>query len=532
MPFDPNDPNTEVVTTIAVDGLSMGDPETEKNQLFLDMSRDNFNFLNPSVEQHTFQELNPIAKIQSESHPKSTKVTNNNNFDIPEMHNIIIVKGAMGFGFTIADSVYGQKVKKILDRQCCKNLNEGDILLSINKVNIKNFTHNDVVQVLKDCPKNQETILRVQRGLIRSSLNKFNGKGRTTKVESNSNSVMNGKGLLNGMFRSKTPTADIYSTQQKETLPIRPKTPLVDTRARIKTPILSTSDLNTDEIELDSKLTDHNDDKLTATKLLADNMDNLNINDQRSETYTTTDSITSKHSIGKNRFFSPLDIKNGNTNGDYYYGSSGSGNQSNLNNSSSVYSLPPPPPPIPPPNHLHTQTLLPSHYIQPIAPQTQSTSTIPYQHAPHDSCFCYDCQDYRLKQQQQQQQQQQQYSNNSSNIDYNYLQSQFNLPPQMSDNVGKRINDYLDRKRNADLYHNYNLNRSTEGLDDFYYTEVTLDRQALGFGFRIVGGTEEGSQVCVGHIVKDGAADKDPRISAGDEIVNINGVNVVSEFLY
>jgi hypothetical protein len=29
-----------------------------------------------------------------------------------------------------------------------------------------------------------------------------------------------------------------------------------------------------------------------------------------------------------------------------------------------------------------------------------------------------------------------------------------------------------------------------------------LERQALGFGFRIVGGTEEGSQVCVGYIVK------------------------------
>lgn len=55
-----------------------------------------------------------------------------------------------------------------------------------------------------------------------------------------------------------------------------------------------------------------------------------------------------------------------------------------------------------------------------------------------------------------------------------------------------------------------------------------MERQALGFGFRIVGGTEEGSQVCVGYIVKDGAADRDPRIQTGDEIININGVNVVS----
>lgn len=42
--------------------------------------------------------------------------------------------------------------------------------------------------------------------------------------------------------------------------------------------------------------------------------------------------------------------------------------------------------------------------------------------------------------------------------------------------------------------------------DNFGYmlSEVTLERQALGFGFRIVGGTEEGSQVTVGHIVANG----------------------------
>ena len=33
---------------------------------------------------------------------------------------IPITKGGMGFGFTIADSAHGQKVKKILDRPRCK----------------------------------------------------------------------------------------------------------------------------------------------------------------------------------------------------------------------------------------------------------------------------------------------------------------------------------------------------------------------------------------------------------------------------
>lgn len=55
-----------------------------------------------------------------------------------------------------------------------------------------------------------------------------------------------------------------------------------------------------------------------------------------------------------------------------------------------------------------------------------------------------------------------------------------------------------------------------------------MERQALGFGFRIVGGTEEGSQVTVGHIVSGGAADGDVRIASGDEILSIDGHNVVS----
>lgn len=65
--------------------------------------------------------------------------------------------------------------------------------------------------------------------------------------------------------------------------------------------------------------------------------------------------------------------------------------------------------------------------------------------------------------------------------------------------------------------------------DNYGYllSEVTLDRQPSGFGFRIVGGTEEGSQVTVGHIVPHGAADANPRIETGDEILSIDGHNVV-----
>ena len=75
-----------------------------------------------------------------------------------------IVRGEMGFGFTIADSAYGQKVKQILDKPRCKNLQEGDILMKINNTNVQELSHSSIVQVLKDCPQNVESRIVVQRG--------------------------------------------------------------------------------------------------------------------------------------------------------------------------------------------------------------------------------------------------------------------------------------------------------------------------------------------------------------------------------
>jgi C-terminal processing protease CtpA/Prc len=56
---------------------------------------------------------------------------------------------------------------------------------------------------------------------------------------------------------------------------------------------------------------------------------------------------------------------------------------------------------------------------------------------------------------------------------------------------------------------------------------VTLLRHETGFGFRIVGGTEEGSQVSIGHIVPGGAADLDGRLRTGDEILAVDLMSVV-----
>ncbi len=156
-----------------------------------------------------------------------------------------ITKGGMGFGFTIADSGFGQKVKKILDRPRCKSLREGDVLTRINDTDVRNMNHSEVVQVLKECPRGQEAAISIRRGLIPSSSNSNSPVKSKYKSKDGSGGLKPKSGFL---FRSKTPTAELYSTQEKEKVPNRPKTPLVDTRnfapggsGRAKTPTALTS---------------------------------------------------------------------------------------------------------------------------------------------------------------------------------------------------------------------------------------------------------------------------------------------------
>lgn len=52
--------------------------------------------------------------------PSSTDLLMSDN-DKPECLTMSIVKGAMGFGFTIADSAYGQKVCIILIKGVCRS---------------------------------------------------------------------------------------------------------------------------------------------------------------------------------------------------------------------------------------------------------------------------------------------------------------------------------------------------------------------------------------------------------------------------
>ncbi|KAI5731509.1 hypothetical protein M8J77_011202 [Diaphorina citri] len=357
LPFDPNDPNTEVVTTVAVNAPGQDLDNGSDRHLYMSAN----DFTDQSVK--SMPDLYTSEKMVKLERPSSTDLILESD---SEYLTIPIVKGAMGFGFTIADSSHGQKVKKILDRQRCKNLAEGDILLEINNLNVRNMCHGEVVQVLKDCQRNLEANIIVQRSRLQHK--------KTSPP-----------------FRSKTPT-EMY-TRPKEIVARRPKTPLVDTRSRSKTPTENYS-----EYYINKELKD------------------LDINKNIWDPQTTNPGFM----------------------------------QSNYSDSMSYCG---------------------GYNVYQVNKRKESTSFEHEQPLP------------------------------SNDMRY--------IPP---DNLG------LPRVRPTNI-------KSVEYSDVMV---ITLLRQENGFGFRIVGGTEEGSQVSIGHIVPGGAADLDGRLCTGDEIVSVDNLSVLN----
>ncbi|KAJ1526097.1 hypothetical protein ONE63_009262 [Megalurothrips usitatus] len=468
LPFDPNDPNTEVVTTVAVNapdplvpggGAYMyhnGDIKSEQGYHFMEPD----DLANSSVK--SMPELcDRINQGSAIPRPNSTDTLLDPPVPAkPEFLTISIVKGAMGFGFTIADSAYGQKVKKILDRQRCKTLQEGDILVEINNVNVRTMCHGDVVQVLKDCTRNVDATITVQRG---SSSNK-------NKARKKEDLLLPG---ARKAYRSKTPTADLYSTQPKEVVPTRPKTPLVDTRIRAKTPTNVGSWI-------------HNDPSLKADSDIDKNTDILqspSIASQYDGFQTTAFPYPHSHPYDLSQRLANTSLRSP----DEYSRSHSPGNELDGPGSHRAH--------YPPSNQL---------YYNGYGSYDQGYG------------YGYDAQPVTGY-------------NPHHNLDY--------YPK------GKESTSFEHEQPLSSLVSRYPRDPRWIGLGpvrvypaepgfDWVETLVTLQRQETGFGFRIVGGTEEGSQVgstvSIGHIVPGGAADLDGRLCTGDEMMSVDGQSVIN----
>ena len=157
MPYDPDDPNTEIVTTSAVNKDKPESHSVDHNHSSATLTpggNGGSGQVSPLRPSSATGGSNTQLQQQPQQHPPLPP---------PEIIVVNITRGNMGFGFTIADSIYGQKVKQILDRTRCQNLYEGDILLGINETNVKDADHNGVVNALKECPVGVPTTIAVLR---------------------------------------------------------------------------------------------------------------------------------------------------------------------------------------------------------------------------------------------------------------------------------------------------------------------------------------------------------------------------------
>uniref|UniRef100_A0A8C6W0J5 Membrane-associated guanylate kinase, WW and PDZ domain-containing protein 1 n=1 Tax=Nothobranchius furzeri TaxID=105023 RepID=A0A8C6W0J5_NOTFU len=162
LPFDPDDPNTSLVTSVAI--LDK-EPIIVNGQESFDAPPNQTGPLNGLREPRP---LSPSAEVTSNgSHAYSSDVVTlaSSIATQPELITIHMEKGDKGFGFTIADSLTGggQRVKQIVDYPRCRGLKEGDILMEVNKRNVQNMSHNQVVDLLSKCPRGSEVTMLVQR---------------------------------------------------------------------------------------------------------------------------------------------------------------------------------------------------------------------------------------------------------------------------------------------------------------------------------------------------------------------------------
>uniref|UniRef100_A0A8C1W0S6 Membrane-associated guanylate kinase, WW and PDZ domain-containing protein 1 n=1 Tax=Cyprinus carpio TaxID=7962 RepID=A0A8C1W0S6_CYPCA len=172
LPFDPDDPNTSLVTSVAIldkepiivnsqEGLEPI-PGLAVQMAYGGRTVEPVPY-GPSADSALMATTDSCLAYASEVVTLASSIATQ-----PELITVHIEKGDKGFGFTIADSLAGggQKVKQVVDYPRCRGLKEGDILLEVNKRNVQGMSHNQIVDLLSKCPQGSEVTLLVQRGVL------------------------------------------------------------------------------------------------------------------------------------------------------------------------------------------------------------------------------------------------------------------------------------------------------------------------------------------------------------------------------
>ncbi|CAF3987882.1 unnamed protein product [Rotaria magnacalcarata] len=123
------------------------------------------NFDDPQIDVVSLNGVHNSLSVNSLPNGGYTEYQPNSHLNnSTRLYTIKIRKGDSGFGFTVADSPLGQRVKAIVDKQRCQDLCENDLLLSINGQDLIGKQHTEVVDILVKCSKDMETTFVIRRG--------------------------------------------------------------------------------------------------------------------------------------------------------------------------------------------------------------------------------------------------------------------------------------------------------------------------------------------------------------------------------
>ncbi|KAG7273164.1 hypothetical protein CRUP_019331 [Coryphaenoides rupestris] len=159
LPFDPDDPNTSMVTSVAV---------MENKEPIIVNGQDGPHNTSSPPSSHGSQQGNGGGHHGSISQRRRARdgdqraapppkprllgragQRRRGDPGVPELITVHMEKGDKGFGFTIADSPGGgggggQRVKQIVDYPRCRGLREGDIIVEVNKRNVQTMSHSQL----------------------------------------------------------------------------------------------------------------------------------------------------------------------------------------------------------------------------------------------------------------------------------------------------------------------------------------------------------------------------------------------------
>uniref|UniRef100_A0A8C7PUU4 Membrane-associated guanylate kinase, WW and PDZ domain-containing protein 1 n=1 Tax=Oncorhynchus mykiss TaxID=8022 RepID=A0A8C7PUU4_ONCMY len=184
LPYDPEDPGAGATTTLLSPlGLMEQRPLLVNGRSNYDSYMDYISRTARFVQEHGDQHLSahhhhqpPPPPHPGDTHLDGSSLTPggphgedsvsmaSSGATQTELLTLTMVKGAEGFGFTIADSPTGQRVKQVLEPQGCPGLCEGDLIVDINQQGVQGLSHTQVVELLKECAVGAETSLVIQRG--------------------------------------------------------------------------------------------------------------------------------------------------------------------------------------------------------------------------------------------------------------------------------------------------------------------------------------------------------------------------------